>query len=80
MLTLLFINTHQVCIGFICYDDAYLKKLARHPAGVTLTERSKQLASVEMVVDRMHMKGHVHRWCKEHCDAATIPELSEVCV
>ena len=77
--TLLLINTHEFFIGFICYDDAcHLKKFARHPARATLTEQSKQLASVEMVVDRMHMKGHVDPWCKEHCDAAKIPELSKV--
>ena len=68
-----------MALGFICYDDAcHLKKFARDPARASLTDQSKQLASVEMVVDRMHMIGHVDPWCKEHCDADKIPELAKV--
>ena len=31
-----------------------------------------------MVVDKMHMKGHVDKWCKQNCDAKTFPELDKV--
>jgi len=68
-----------IFLGFICYDNAcHLKRFARNPARADLTEQSKQLASVEMVVDQMHMKGHVDPWCREHCDASKFPELKKV--
>lgn len=38
------------------------------------------LASVEMVVDKMHMRGHTDKWCKEHCDAAMFNALDKVFV
>ena len=44
-------------IGFICYDDAcHLKRFARDPMRAGITDQGKQLASVEMVVDKMHMR------------------------
>ena len=44
-------------IGFICYDDAcHLKRFARDPMRAGITDQGKQLDSVEMVVDKMHMK------------------------
>jgi len=73
------IITEIIFIGFICYDDAcHLKRFARNPVRADLTEQSKQLASVEMVVDRMHMKAHIDPWCREHCDASKDPELKKV--
>ena len=73
------IITEVIFIGFICYDNAcHLKRFARNPARAYLTEQSKQLASVEMVVDRMHMKAHIDPWCRAHCDASKNPELKKV--
>ena len=73
------IITEIIFIGFICYDDAcHLKRFARNPARADLTEQSKQLASVEMVVDRMLMKAHIVPWCREHCDASKDPEIKKV--
>ena len=45
---------------------------------VCLTPQAKQLASVQMVVDKMHMKGHVDKWCKQNCDAKTFSDLDKV--
>ena len=43
-------------VEIICYDDAcHLRKFA---VRADLTAQTKQLASVEMAVDKMHMKGH----------------------
>ena len=65
-------------IGFI-YDDAcHLTKFAKDPSRADLTLQAKQVASVQMVVDKMHMKGHVDKWCKQNCDAKTFPELDKV--
>ena len=67
------------CAEFICYDDAcHLRRFSRNSIQVDLTEHTKQLASVEMVVDKMHMKGHTDKWCKEHCDPAEFSALSKV--
>ena len=66
-------------VGFVCYDDAcHLTKFAKNPSRADLTRQPKQLASVQMVVDKMHMKGHVDKWCKQNCDAKTFPELDKV--
>ena len=73
-----FIN-HLLVIEYICYDDAcHLRKFATNPVRSDLTEQTKQLASVEMVVDKMHMKGHTDPWCKEHCDPAKFQALQTV--
>jgi len=65
---------------YICYDDAcHLRKFARNSIRSNLTSQSTALASVEMVVDKMHMKGHVDPWCKENCDANKFKELHKVC-
>jgi uncharacterized protein (DUF2342 family) len=44
---------------YICYDDAcHLMKFARNPVRADVTPQCKQLASVQMAVDKMHMRGH----------------------
>ena len=50
----------------------------RNPCRKDLTTTTKQLAKVEIVVDKFHMTGHVDPWCLEHCDARKISSLSEV--
>lgn len=68
-----------VHLGFVCYDDAcHLTKFAKNPLRADLTPQAKQLASVQMVVDKMHMKGHVDKWCKENCDAKCFADLDKV--
>lgn len=57
----------QINLDFICYDDAF-----------HLRRYAKMLASVEMVVDKMHMRWHTDMWCKEHCDAAKFCALDKV--
>ena len=70
---------HSSLIEFICYDDAcHLKKFATNAVRSSLTKQTKQLASVQMVVDKMHMKGHTDPWCKEHCDPSKFQALNKV--
>ena len=45
-----------------------------------ITSAAKRLSEISIVVDKMHMKGHVDRWCKENCDARNIEELREVSI
>jgi len=37
------------------------------------------LSKMEIVVDKMHMAGHVDKWCKETCDPRIIEDLAKVC-
>lgn len=36
------------------------------------------MASLNIVVDKMHIKGHVDPWCLENCDARKVNELEKV--
>ena len=63
----------------ICYDDAcHLTKFAKNKEKAELMEQTRQLASVKMSVDKMHMKGHTDSWCKENCDPHKFPQLEKV--
>ena len=65
--------------GFVCYDDAcHLTKFAKNLSRADLTPQAKQPASVQMVVDKMHMKGHIDKWCKKNCDAISFADLDKV--
>ena len=73
------IELGKLLTGFVCYDDAcHLTKFAKNFSRADLTPQAKQLASVQMVVDKMHMKGHVDKWCKKNCDAKSFADLDKV--
>lgn len=66
------------------YDDAcHLKKFCCNPVQQNVTEVSKRLADLDMVVDKMHFRNHVDRWCKSNCNPYDRPDLdgvdTEVC-
>ena len=66
-------------IEFLCYDDAcHLKRFARNPVRASLTTCVAQLASVEMAVDKMHIRGHTDPWCRANCDPSNFPALMKV--
>ena len=68
-----------VSAEFIIYDDAcHLRKYSRNPVRTTLTKETEQLASTEMVVDKMHMRGHTDKWCSDNCDASKFKSLNKV--
>ena len=67
-------------VEFVCYDDAcHLRRYACNPKRSDLNECTKFLSGIEIVVDKMHMTGHVDKWCKEHCNPSSFPELNAVC-
>jgi hypothetical protein len=39
---------------------------------------SQIIAGKDIVIDKMHMKGHTDKWCKENCDPKSRPELEKV--
>jgi hypothetical protein len=38
------------------------------------------MASQNIVMDRMHFKGHTDKWCREHCNPDDIEELGDGCI
>ena len=66
-------------IDFICYDDAcHHMKFSKNSIHANLTSQSEMLAGTHMVVDKMHMKGHIDAWCKENCNADKFEALKKV--
>ncbi|XP_078667555.1 uncharacterized protein LOC144909414 [Branchiostoma floridae x Branchiostoma belcheri] len=65
--------------GFVIYDDAcHLRKFARNPSRAQTTPTTKKLASIEILVDRMHMRGHIDPWCKRNCGTGRFRDLDKV--
>ena len=74
-----FISFYISIIKFICYDDGcHLRKYARNPLRQGLTPTATLLSSLEIVVDKMHIKGHVDPWCLRTCDARKFKALEQV--
>ena len=64
---------------FICYDDGcHLRKYAHNSTRKVLTETTKCLAEIEIVVDKMHVSGHTDKWCKTYCDPNKFTKLENV--
>ena len=66
--------------GYICYDDGcHLRKYARNPVRSQLTPSTIKLSQIEIVIDKMHMAGHVDKWCLDNCDPKLFTDLINVC-
>ena len=66
-------------IGFVCYDDGcHLKRYACNPTRGTCTPTAERLSSLNIVVDKMHFKGHTDKWCMENCNPYAHEELNQV--
>ena len=66
-------------VGHICYDDGcHLRKYARNPCRSSQTSTAKILSEINIVIDKMHMAGHVDQWCKTHCDPNLYDDLKLV--
>lgn len=66
-------------IEYICYDDGcHLRKYARNTKRNKVSLAAAALANVEMVIDKLHMRGHVDKWCAENCDPNKFKELDDV--
>lgn len=73
-------HVYTLYLEYICYDDGcHLRKFARHPTRRNITVTAEKLASVEIVVDKMHMSGHVDKWCLTNCDPHLFRDLDNVC-
>ena len=66
--------------GYICYDDGcHLSKYATNPCRRDLTPTTQAISQMSIVIDKMHMAGHVDAWCKENCDPHKFRDLDKVC-
>ena len=74
--------THDLYITLnleiLCYDGCHLRKYATNTNRSQLTETTKQLANLNIVIDKLHFSGHVDRWCQEHCNPHNISDLENV--
>ena len=55
-----------------------MRKFCQNTIRKDLTDTTKRLASVRIMVDKMHIAGHVDAWCLENCDSRKIKDLDEV--
>ena len=66
-------------LEFVCYDDGcHLRKYARNTWRKKLTPTAEKLATIEIVIDKMHMTGHIDKWCLANCNPSQFPELNKV--
>ncbi len=66
---------------YICYDDGcHLWKYAQNEIRRDVSRTSKKLASIQIVVDKLHMAGHVDKWCIANCDPHLFHDLDNVSV
>ena len=64
---------------YLCYDDGcHLRRYATNPVRRDLTVWTKQIANLEIVIDKLHFAGHVDKWCQEVCDPCKHRELDKV--
>ena len=66
-------------LEYICYDDGcHLRKYAVNPCRCDITPTTRILSEVAIVVDKIHIAGHVDMWCKKTCDPRLFPNLIKV--
>ena len=64
---------------YICYDDGcHLNKFCTNPIRKDLTGTTKKLALLPIMVDKVHIAGHVDAWCLENCDSRKAKDLEKV--
>ena len=56
----------------------HLKKYATNTSRINLTPTTARIASLSIVVDKMHFKGHTDSWCHENCNPYQLKELDKV--
>ena len=73
------VNSCINLIEYICYGDGcHHRKYARNSCRSSQTSIAKVLAEIDIVIDKMHMAGHVDKWCKANCDPELYDDLKKV--
>ena len=66
-------------LEYICYDDGcHLRKYAANPCRCGLTATTRILSKIAIVIDKMHMAGHIDAWCKKMCNPHLYSDLDKV--
>ena len=60
--------------------NCHLRKYARNPLRASVSPQAESLSSVEIVVDKMHMRRHTDPWCKAKCDPHKFEKLKKVLI
>ena len=64
---------------YLCYDDGcHLKKYAMNTKTANHTTTSVRVASMNIVINKMHFRGHSDKWCKENCNPHKFVDLGKV--
>ena len=72
-----FLFRNKVLLDWFLYDDAcHLWPYAINQADYS--KATKYLASVQMRVDKLHIRNHVGKWCLENCDPTKEKRLDKV--
>ena len=65
-------------VEFLCYDDGcHLRKFANNPVRSTLTDTTKRIAAMEIIIDKIHFKEHINLWCRRYCNPNDFDELKK---
>ena len=68
-------------LDILCYDDGcHLRRFARNAKRSQLTIAARKLASLNIVIDKMHFAGHIDAWCHANCNPYEVKELEKVCI
>ena len=68
-----------VHVDTICYDDGcHLLKYARRPERSSASTTATKLSIMNIVIDKMHFKGHVDNWCHKNCNPYSLSQLDNV--
>ena len=77
MLSILHYLFHS--IEYLCYDDGcHLKRYAMNPKRANQTPTTTLISSMNIVIDKMHFRGHTDAWCKQNCDPYKFSDLTQV--
>ena len=65
--------------GIVCYDDGcHLRRYARNPIRSKLSIATTKLASLNIVIDKLHFTGHIDSWCHANCNPYEVDDLKQV--
>ena len=53
-------------------------KSTQNTMRVGITDTTKRIAAVDIVVDKMHFKGHTDAWCHQNCNPYKLKDLDKV--
>ena len=72
-------HSHEYFTDYLCYDDGcHLKKYACNEKRKYVTTTTKWMSEMKIVVDKLHFRGHVDKWCHENCNPHDFDALRTV--